>query len=93
MHRRSYRLALMTVIALALPVVAPISAVAKQPTACTSGTGLVFYPNPVVTSGNTGLTDQNDADYAALNSQRVSVPLTGLDGSGFPARNLGECRQ
>ena len=29
------------------------------------------------------LTDQNDADYAALNDERVSVPLTGLDGSGY----------
>ena len=83
MRRRSSRLALLTVIALALPVVAPFTAVAKQPTGCTSGTGLVFYPNPVVTSGNPALTDQNDADYAALNSQRVSVPLIGLDGSGF----------
>ena len=42
----------------------------------------VFFPNPVVTSGNLGLTDRKDADYPALNSQRVTVTLTNLDGSG-----------
>ena len=55
----------------------------SQPTGCTSGTALVFNPNPVVTSGNQNLTDQDDADYAALNNERVSVPLVGLDGSGY----------
>ena len=83
MHGRSSRLALVTVIALALPVIAPFAAVAKQPTACTSGTGMVFNPSPVVTSGDTTLTDQKDADYAALNDERASVPLVDLDGSGF----------
>ena len=72
MHRRSSRLALLTVIALALPVIAPFAAVAKQPAGCTSGTGMVFNPNPVVTSGDTTLTDQKDADYAALNNERVT---------------------
>jgi hypothetical protein len=36
-----------------------------------------------VTSGNQDLTDRKDADYAALNSERVSRPLVGLDGSGY----------
>jgi hypothetical protein len=83
MRRRSSRLALLTILALALPIVAPMTAAAKQPTGCTTGSGLVFYPNPVATSGNTALTDQNDADYAALNNERVRVTLTGLDGSGY----------
>jgi hypothetical protein len=43
---------------------------------------LVFYPNPVVTSGNLALTDEKDADYPALNNERVVVVLTNLDGSG-----------
>ena len=36
-----------------------------------------------MTSGNQNLTDQDDADYAALNNERVRVTLTGLDGSGY----------
>ena len=47
-----------------------------------TASGLVFNPNPVVTSGNLALTDQKDADYAALNDERVRVLLTNLDGSG-----------
>ena len=58
-------------------MVAPIAAIAKPASGCTAGTALVFNPNPVVTSGNQNLTDQNDADYAALNNERVSVPLVG----------------
>jgi hypothetical protein len=68
---------------LALAAIAPVSAAAKQPTGCTSGTALVFNTNPVVTSGNLDLTDRKDADYAALNNERASVPLIGLDGSGY----------
>ncbi len=83
MHIRRSRLALLLAVALALPAVAPIAAVAKPPTGCTTATALVFNPNPVVTSGNEDLTDQDDADYAALNNERVRVTLTGLDGSGY----------
>ena len=80
---RPSRRALVALAILAVSVTAPVSVAAKQPSGCTSGTALVFNPNPVVTSGDLGLTDRKDADYAALNSQRVSVPLTGLDGSGY----------
>jgi zinc metalloprotease ZmpB len=80
---RPSRRALVALSVLALSVIAPVSVAAKQPGGCTTGTALVFNPNPVVTSGDTGLTDRKDADYAALNSQRVSVPLIGLDGSGY----------
>jgi hypothetical protein len=66
-----------------LAVAVPAVASAKQPTGCTNAEGLVFNPNPVVTSGNLNLTDQDDADYDALNNQRFSVTLTGLDGSGY----------
>jgi hypothetical protein len=63
---------------------APMAVSAKAPPVnCNSGSGLVFFPNPVVSSGNENLTDQKDADYAALNDERVSVTLTGLDGSGY----------
>jgi hypothetical protein len=79
----SRRVAAVFMVALLLPVAAPVAVSAKQPAGCTSGTGLVFNPNPVATSGNTNLTDRKDRDYAALNDERVSVPLIGLDGSGY----------
>jgi len=66
-----------------LPIAAPLTASAKPAAQCSTGEGLVFYPNPVVSSGNENLTDRDDADYAALNNERVSVRLTGLDGSGY----------
>jgi Zn-dependent metalloprotease len=56
------------------------SAVAGAPS---SGSGKVFNPNPVASSGNTALTDQNNADVPELNNARVSVTLERLDGSGF----------
>ena len=83
MHIRRSRLAFLLAITLAMPAVAPLTTLAKPPTGCTTATALVFNPNPVVTSGNQNLTDQDDADYAALNNERVRVTLTGLDGSGY----------
>jgi len=83
MRRRLSNRALLAVLAAAMAVIAPIPAAAKQPTGCTSGTAKVFNPNPVVTSGNQDLTDRKDADYAALNSERVTRPLVALDGSGY----------
>ena len=82
---RLSRRATAAVLAASLAVAAPVvSVAAKQDTGCRSGTGLVFYPNPVVTSGSyAGLADNKDADSAALNAERVQVTLTGLDGSGF----------
>jgi zinc metalloprotease ZmpB len=80
---RSTRRASVALIVLALAAIAPAAASAKQPSGCTSGTALVFFSNPIVTSGDTTLTDRRDRDYAALNSQRVEVPLIGLDGTGY----------
>jgi len=49
-----------------------------------TGTGKVFAPNPIESQGSTtGLTDNNDADYAALTAQMKTVSLLGLDGSGY----------
>jgi Zn-dependent metalloprotease len=47
-----------------------------------TGSGRVFEPNPVVTLRDQSLTDQNDADYAALQPAYRTVQLTHLDGSG-----------
>jgi Zn-dependent metalloprotease len=48
-----------------------------------TGSGRVFDPNPVVTLQNESLTDQDDADYLALQSAYQNVSLAHLDGSGF----------
>jgi hypothetical protein len=47
-----------------------------------TATGTVFLPNPVQDLGNESLTDQKDADYAALAPAYHRVTLTDLDGSG-----------
>lgn len=48
-----------------------------------TGTGRVFFPNPVAYLQDQSLTDQKDADYAALQPAYVMVTLTDLDGSGY----------
>ncbi|MFM6848124.1 MAG: M4 family metallopeptidase [Terrabacter sp.] len=47
-----------------------------------TATGTVFLPNPVQDLGIETLTDQKDADYAALAPAYHRVTLTDLDGSG-----------
>jgi len=48
-----------------------------------TGQAFVFAPNPVQDLGNQSLTDEKDADYAALQPAYRAVTLTDLDGSGF----------
>ena len=48
-----------------------------------TGTGQVFFPNPVAQLQDQTLTDQKDDDYAALHAAYVRRTLTNLDGSGF----------
>jgi hypothetical protein len=64
----------------ALPVAAGAG---KPPSGSSTGSGRVFLPNPVADLGNQSLTDQKDADYAALQPAYHLVTLTNLDGSGF----------
>ena len=47
------------------------------------GVGRVFFPNPVAYLQDQTLTDQDDADYEALQPAYVEVKLTNLDGSGY----------
>jgi subtilisin-like proprotein convertase family protein/Zn-dependent metalloprotease len=47
------------------------------------GDGMVFIPNPVATSGQANLADNNDADSTTLTNQRIAVKLRDLDGSGL----------
>ncbi len=48
-----------------------------------TGTGQVFLPNPVAYLNDQSLTDQKDANYAALQPAYQLVDLTNLDGSGY----------
>ena len=57
-------------------------AAAKNPSGSSTGTGTVFFPNPVAQLQDQSLTDQKDADYAALQPAYRNVTLTNLDGSG-----------
>ena len=57
-------------------------ALAKGPSGSSTGTGTVFFPNPVAQLQDESLTDQKDADYAALQPAYKNVTLTNLDGSG-----------
>ena len=74
-------------IALGAAVLAALTATAAwaaQPAPGTStGTGTVFFPNPVAQLRDESLTDQKDANYAALQPAYKTVTLTDLDGSGF----------
>jgi zinc metalloprotease ZmpB len=67
---------------LALVLVSSISAAMPGPSAAT-GTGSVFVPNPVQSTGNETLTDQKDSDAAVPAAAYYKVALTNLDGSGF----------
>jgi hypothetical protein len=47
------------------------------------GSAFVYKPNPITSSGDLTLRDNEDADSATLKSLRYQVTLHGLDGSGF----------
>ena len=73
---------MLVVVVLALATAS--AALATEPGSGSSdGTGRVFVPNPVQDLGDQSLTDQKDADYAALATAYHTVALTHLDGSGF----------
>src|SRR3954468_8550606 len=72
---------------LAIAVAAVCAAIASPATAKPTPTGStapaqVFFPNPVQTLRNEALTDQKDANYAALGAAYRHGALTDLDGSG-----------
>ena len=71
----------------ALLFAATVAVVVLQPAGAGSspstGSGRVFSPNPVATLQDQSLTDQKDADYAALQPAYRTVTLRDLDGSGY----------
>jgi zinc metalloprotease ZmpB len=56
---------------------------AGKPGGGDTAAGTVFLPNPVADLQDESLTDQKDADYAALAPAYHRVTLTNLDGSGY----------
>jgi len=79
-----YRITLAILCALLLAGVGSGPALAEKTGPGTStGTGQVFFPNPVAQLQDQSLTDQKDANYAALEPAYVTVELTNLDGSGY----------
>ena len=93
---RSYSillLALSSCAILALAAAPSLSAKGKPPSGgSSSGTGRVFFPNPVAALGNQGLTDREDADYAELQPAYRTVTLTNLDGSGLLRGDYADVR-
>ena len=71
------------VAALTVAFIAIPSAWGTKPSSGSStGSARVFLPNPVADLQDESLTDQKDADYAALQPAYHTVKLTNLDGSG-----------
>jgi zinc metalloprotease ZmpB len=66
-----------------LGVVSSTALAAQNGPGTSSGTGQVFFPNPVASLQDQSLTDQKDANYAALQPAYKIVTLTNLDGSGY----------
>ena len=66
-----------------LIVISSTALAAKGGPGTSTGTGQVFFPNPVAYLQNQSLTDQKDANYPALQPAYVTVTLTNLDGSGY----------
>jgi len=56
---------------------------AKPSPGTTTGTASVFMVNPVQSSGDQSLTDQDDSATAVPASEYATVPLRNLDGSGY----------
>lgn len=85
MPRRTAALATAALtLALATGVAVATPAQATKPTPGTStGTARVFMVNPVQSTGDQNLTDQNDADAAVPEAAYALVPLRNLDGSGY----------
>lgn len=57
-----------------------------------NGTGMVFDSSPIASSGDTTLTDNNDATNTAIDAQRFAVTLPNLDGTGVLRGTFADVR-
>jgi zinc metalloprotease ZmpB len=76
------RLAMLATATAALCVAIAPAANAAQTASRSTAPAQVFFPNPVQSLQNESLTDQKDANYAALAAAYTRKTLTDLDGSG-----------
>jgi hypothetical protein len=79
---RSRFLIAATVLVAAVAVVA-VAGAGKTGNGSSTGSALVFVPNPVSSLGDESLTDQKDSDGAVPATAYEPVQLTNLDGSGY----------
>ncbi len=73
----------LAIVSVAALVLTGVALATKPGSGSSTGTGRVFFPNPVATLQDQTLTDQKDADYPALQDAYRIVTLTNLDGSGY----------
>ena len=66
-----------------LVVITSSALASKSGPGTSTGTGQVFFPNPVASLGDQSLTDKKDSNYPELQLAYVIVTLTNLDGSGY----------
>jgi zinc metalloprotease ZmpB len=69
--------------AVCVPLAAAPAGAAKGGSGSSSGTGRVFMVNPVQSSGDQDLTDQDDSATAVPPSEYRNMELRNLDGSGY----------
>jgi hypothetical protein len=80
--RGALSLSLVIALGAALGATAPAQA-AKGGSGSSTGSARIFMVNPVQSSGNQGLTDQNDSATAVPDSEYAVATLRNLDGSGY----------
>jgi zinc metalloprotease ZmpB len=77
------RLLIGTVVLVACAAIVTVAGATKPGSGSSTGSAMVFAPNPVQSLGDESLTDQKDADSAVPAAAYHAVTLTHLDGSGF----------
>jgi hypothetical protein len=80
--RGALSLSLVIALGAALGATVPAHA-AKGGSGSSTGSARIFMVNPVQSSGNQGLTDQNDSATAVPDSEYAVATLRNLDGSGY----------
>jgi len=77
------RLLISTIVLAACAAIVTVAGATKPGSGSSTGSAMVFVPNPVQSLGEESLTDQKDADSAVPAAAYHAVKLTNLDGSGF----------